>query len=101
MITTRCQYGLLAPFLFFVNKLNDYHLINSRNYKPKLVLWCYSNKNMFGFIKRKSEKEKLQDTYSKLLSDAHKLSRTNRKLADAKLAEAEEILKRIEQMKPD
>jgi hypothetical protein len=56
---------------------------------------------MFGFIKRKSEKEKLQDTYSKLLSDAHKLSRTNRKLADAKLAEAEEILKRIEQMKPD
>jgi uncharacterized protein Yka (UPF0111/DUF47 family) len=53
---------------------------------------------MFGLFKKKSEKEKLQEVYSKLMSEAHQLSHTNRKLADAKLAEAEELIKRIEKL---
>jgi hypothetical protein len=54
---------------------------------------------MFGLFKKKSEKEKLQSAYAKLLSEAHQLSHTNRKAADSKLAEAEEVLKKVETLK--
>jgi len=36
---------------------------------------------MFGLFKKKSEKEKLQEQYTKLLQEAHRLSTTNRKLS--------------------
>ena len=49
-----------------------------------------------GLFKRKSEKEKLQDKYAKLMAEAHKLSTTNRKRSDEKVAEAEEVMKRID-----
>jgi hypothetical protein len=51
---------------------------------------------MFGLFKKKSEKEKLQDQYKKLLEDAHRLSTVDRKASDAKTAEAEEVIKKIE-----
>ncbi|CAL2085481.1 Lacal_2735 family protein [Tenacibaculum sp. 190524A05c] len=51
---------------------------------------------MFGLFKKKSEKEKLQKLYAKLLADAHKLSTSNRKLSDDKVYEAEQVMKRIE-----
>jgi hypothetical protein len=54
---------------------------------------------MFGIFKKKSEIEKLQETYSKMLSDAHKLSHSNRTASDKLLAEAEEIAKKIDQLK--
>lgn len=54
---------------------------------------------MFGLFKKKTQKEKLQDAYAQLMSEAHKLSHTNRKAADAKLAEAEELLAQIQQIK--
>lgn len=57
---------------------------------------CY--KSMFGLFKKKSEKEKLEDQYEKLLGEAHKLSTVNRTASDAKAAEADAILKRIEAM---
>jgi len=47
---------------------------------------------MFGIFKKKSEKEK----YQKLVAEAHKLSHQDRKAGDAKLAEAEEVAKKIE-----
>lgn len=47
-------------------------------------------------FKRKSEKERLQDKYAKLMAEAHKLSTTNRKLSDEKVAEAEEVMKKID-----
>lgn len=50
---------------------------------------------MFGLFKKKSEKEKLQLAYRNLLREAHQLSHSNRKAADIKLAEAEEINKKI------
>lgn len=53
---------------------------------------------MFGLFKRKSEKEKLQIQYKKLLKEAHSLSTTNRKLSDQKTYEAEEVMKKIENL---
>ncbi|MCE2613929.1 Lacal_2735 family protein [Flavobacteriaceae bacterium D16] len=51
---------------------------------------------MLNLFKKKSEKEKLQDKYKKLMSEAHKLSTTNRRLSDDKVAEADEVLKQID-----
>ncbi len=53
---------------------------------------------MFGLFKKKSEKDQLYATYKKLLKEAHSLSTSNRKLSDAKVFEAEEIMKKIEQL---
>jgi len=53
---------------------------------------------MFGIFKKKSEKEKLQAQYEKLLKEAHSLSTTNRKMSDQKTYEAEEIMKKLEQL---
>ncbi|MEQ5792739.1 Lacal_2735 family protein [Muricauda sp. NFXS6] len=53
---------------------------------------------MFGLFKKKSEKEKLQDQYEKLLKEAHQLSTSNRKLSDQKTFEAEEVMKKLEQL---
>ncbi len=53
---------------------------------------------MFGLFKKKSEKEKLQEAYKKLLEDAYKVSHSNRTESDRLLAEAEEIAKKIERL---
>lgn len=53
---------------------------------------------MFGLFKKKSEKEKLQESYAKMLSEAHKLSHSNRSASDKLMAEAEEIAKKIERL---
>jgi hypothetical protein len=54
---------------------------------------------MFGLFKKKTNAEILNDTYKKLLEEAFKLSTTNRKESDSKYAEADAILKEIEQLK--
>lgn len=54
---------------------------------------------MFGLFKRKTEVEKLEIKYKKLLGEAHKLSTTNRSKSDAKTAEAAEVLKKIDELK--
>lgn len=54
---------------------------------------------MFGLFKKKSEKEKLQEQYKKLMEEAHRLSTTDRKLSDEKVYEAEQIMKKIEGLK--
>ena len=53
---------------------------------------------MFNIFKKKSEKEVLQKKYSKLMEEAHKLSHINRKLADVKVYEADEVMKRLEKL---
>lgn len=50
-----------------------------------------------GLFKRKTEKEKLQARYKKLMEEAYKLSHTNRKASDLKTAEADALLKRIDE----
>ena len=54
---------------------------------------------MFGFFKKKSEVEKLEDKYKKLLEEAYKLSHVDREASTKKSAEAEEVLTQIEQIK--
>ncbi|MDF9797001.1 hypothetical protein OKW21_002264 [Catalinimonas alkaloidigena] len=55
--------------------------------------------NMFNLFKKKSEVEKLQDKYKKLLAEAHSLSQRDRKAGDMKMAEAEEVAQKIERIK--
>lgn len=54
---------------------------------------------MFNFFKKTTEIEKLELKYKKLLEASYKLSHTNRKESDNKMAESEEVLKQIETIK--
>lgn len=54
---------------------------------------------MFGLFKKKSELDKLQDKYRKLLAEAHTLSQRDRRAGDEKMAEAEEVAKKIDELK--
>jgi len=51
-----------------------------------------------GWFSKKSEKEKLQEKYEKMIGEAYKLSRTDRKASDLKTAEADSLLKEIEKL---
>lgn len=53
---------------------------------------------MFGLFKKKSEKEKLQEQYKKLIEEAYKLSHSDRAASDRKTAEADEILQKIDKL---
>jgi hypothetical protein len=53
---------------------------------------------MFGLFKKKSEKQKLQDRYAKLMEEAYNLSSSNRKLSDEKVYQAEQVMKQIEHL---
>ena len=53
---------------------------------------------MFGLFKKTSEIDKLQKKYEKLMKEWHELSTTNRAESDKKFAEAQEIVKKIEQI---
>jgi hypothetical protein len=53
---------------------------------------------MFGLFKKKTEKEKLQEEYKKLMEKSYQLSTTDRKQSDILRAEAEEVIKKIEAM---
>lgn len=54
---------------------------------------------MFGLFKKKSELDKLQDKYRKLMAEAHTLSQRDRRAGDEKMAEAEEVAKKIDEIK--
>lgn len=53
---------------------------------------------MFGLFKKKSEKEKLQDEYKKLIQKAHELSTVNRAESDKVAAQADEVLKKLDKL---
>lgn len=54
---------------------------------------------MFGLFKKKSEVEKLQESYKKTMEEAFKLQSINRSDSDEKYLEADTILKEIERIK--
>lgn len=54
---------------------------------------------MFRIFKKKSEVEKLEGKYQKLLKEAYTLSTSNRRLSDSKTVEANEVLNQIELLK--
>lgn len=56
---------------------------------------------MFGLFKRKTELEKLQESYKSLLEKSHKASHQNRAEADLLMAEAEEVAKKIDLLKKE
>lgn len=53
---------------------------------------------MFGLFKKKSEVEKLQAQYKKLMEEAYKLQTINRSDSDQKYLEADNILKKIDSL---
>lgn len=53
---------------------------------------------MFGLFKKKTEVEKLQEKYQKLMKEAFDLSKINRSESDTKYAEADEVQKQIDQL---
>lgn len=53
---------------------------------------------MFSFFKKKSKLEQLQEQYQKLLQESFTLAKTNRQKSDQKQAEANELLKAIEEL---
>lgn len=54
---------------------------------------------MFGLFKSKSELEKLQLKYEKLMKEWHRLSTINRSKSDQIYAEAQEVMNKIEALK--
>jgi hypothetical protein len=52
---------------------------------------------MFGLFEKKSQVEKLNLRYKKLLEEAYNLCAINRKIIDSKMSEANDILKKIDQ----
>ena len=53
---------------------------------------------MFGLFKKKSETEKLQEEYQKLMAKAFDLSKTDRAASDLMYAKADDIMKKIESL---
>jgi len=54
---------------------------------------------MFGLFKGKSEEEKLRQKFDLLMKEAFELSHIDRKTSDLKYSEADEIGRKLEQMK--
>lgn len=54
---------------------------------------------MFNLFKKKSPIDRLYNQYEFLLKEAHKLSKTDRLASDKKMAEANEIIKKIDALK--
>ena len=54
---------------------------------------------MFGIFKKKSEADKLQDKYKKVMEEAYKLQSINRTDSDSKYKESDDILKKIDALK--
>ncbi len=51
---------------------------------------------MFGFLKKKSPKQRLEKRYQQLLAEAQALSTTDRRASDEKHAEAERVLRELQ-----
>jgi hypothetical protein len=54
--------------------------------------------SMFNLFKKKDPKTELTERYRKLLAEAHRLSTSDRRASDLKAAEAQEVLKRLEEL---
>ncbi len=54
---------------------------------------------MFGWLfKKKTDREKLELQYKRLMVESYELSKTDRKASDAKVAEAEMVSKMIDEL---
>lgn len=53
---------------------------------------------MFGLFKKKSRRQVLEKQYRQLMEEYHRLSHTDRKASDEKYAEADRVMKELEQV---
>ena len=53
---------------------------------------------MLGLFRKKSEKEILERKYQNLMRESYKISHKNRKASDTKMAEAEKVMKQLEEI---
>jgi len=53
---------------------------------------------MFGLFKKKTEREKLNNQYNKLMKEAFELSKINRTASDQKYAQADAIQKKMDSL---
>ena len=53
---------------------------------------------MFGLFKKKTELEKLRVQYESLMKEAYDLSKIDRTASDAKYAEADQVMNKIESL---
>lgn len=51
-----------------------------------------------GIFRKKTEADRLRNNYQRLMKEAFKLSRTDRKGSDKKYAEADAIMQKIEEL---
>lgn len=56
---------------------------------------------LFSIFSKKTAKQKLEEQYKLLLKESFDLSKIDRSKSDAKRAEAEELMRQIEQIKED
>ncbi len=53
---------------------------------------------MFNIFKKKSAVDKLDAQYNKLMKEAHRLSTSDRRASDDKVAQANQVLQEIEKL---
>lgn len=70
-------------------------LIEKVNYN-KVTL--HNTYKMFELFKQKSAKDKLYEQYEQLMAQSHALTKTNRAESDKKYAEAQELIKQIDEL---
>ena len=56
------------------------------------------NETMFNIFRKKSELQKMQEKYEKLLKEGYDLSTSNRKESYLKIAEAQNLFEEIEKL---
>ena len=56
---------------------------------------------MFGWFKKKTKRQQLEDKYKVLLEEAYKLSHTDRMASSLKTAEAEEVLHELDALEKE
>ena len=67
--------------------------------RSREMLRIFKEKKMFGLFKKKTEEEKLQAEYEKLQKESFELSKINRSQSDARAAEAETVMQKIEALR--
>jgi predicted HAD superfamily Cof-like phosphohydrolase len=70
-------------------------LIEKVNYNKVTLQNTYK---MFELFKQKSAKDKLYEQYEQLMAQSHALTKTNRAESDKKYAEAQELIKQIDEL---
>jgi hypothetical protein len=53
---------------------------------------------MFNWFKKQSPADKLRKKYKQLMEESYRLSKVNRSESDAKMAEAQALLKQIDEL---